>query len=366
MTVIEPATDEAWRGLTPALFEVKPGPEGVVMVIGPRGEPPGMLWGLGLLNQRRDSMGRHLGCPVLWCGPWAFLDATWRAAPDLWSVADIPKRLEVPERDAPLYPLEWIEPSGTLNLFLVQAARMAGKSDFQAARMSLEWFGQRRDVVSHPVAALWRCRLDLMTGHVRSEHLEALRTGWSTLGPEWRMRADAKLTIGEIRQINGDSRGALRACGIALARFKHSSDRFGGAHAHRALGHICVRIREPAMAEEHYGAALATFRHFSERRGEAHVLRGLGDLRLVTDRFTEARELYRQALAIYRDIGDRLGEANAQRSLGDLSALLEEVPSAEAAYQEALRLYREIGVPAGERVTAERLAALAGESTPPS
>ena len=40
-----------------------------------------MVAGLSLANQRRDTIVEELACPLLWCGPLEFLNATWERAP---------------------------------------------------------------------------------------------------------------------------------------------------------------------------------------------------------------------------------------------------------------------------------------------
>lgn len=361
VTVVEPTAEEAWRGLTPALFEAEPEADGVLMVIGRRLESEGMMWGLRLLNQRRDSIGRHLGCPLLWCGPREFLDATWRAAPDLWSVADVPKRLEPPGREPPPYPIEWVSMFEISTLYAMNAARLAERSEFAAARSAFEASGEHKLGGSRPIALVLQCRLDLVTGAVPLDQLGDMLAGWRRYGQglEWRERAHSELTLAEVRQLLGDLPGAAQSCRDALARFAYSGDRLGEAYAHRAMGHMHVRGRSLSVAYRHYSEALKIFRRFDHRRGVAHVLRGLADWCLMKDRFTEAHQFYEKALSTYRDLGDRLGEANVQSSLGDLAALLDEGTAAGAAcYLEALRIYREIGVPWGERLAEERLANL--------
>ena len=410
VTIIEPSTEEAWRGLTPALFQAQPGAEGVVMVLGSRGEPPGMMWGLGLLNQRRDSMGKHLGRPLLWCGPWSFLDATWRAAPDLWSVADVPKRLEAPGRAPPPYPFEWTGgevPQGlldklaevlsiprrqvldreprpplttTVTLLISHILIDAHRSYFSTAinrdvppsgavrerlpdllvvmnNQAIEQ-AQDKDTALVLVTALWLAGLGVNRSSTE------LLNAWDPLATSAltnRMRGVALAVKAQILACSGQYELARIPCEEAIPVLRSTQDTFSEAHALRVLGYVHGFEGRLVEAEGAYDAALALFRRLGLRRGEAHVLRGLGDLRLVTDRLTDARQLYERALALYREIGDRLGEANAQRSLGDLFFLLEDLDAADTAFREALRIYREIGILEGERVIPHRLAEVARE-----
>jgi AAA-like domain len=93
--VIQPEDDLAWEHLTAALLAARPAKGGVVMVIGSREPlPGGSHLGMRLVNEHRDSLVRHLGCPLLWCGPTSFLDFTWERAPDFWSIRSVDRQLE--------------------------------------------------------------------------------------------------------------------------------------------------------------------------------------------------------------------------------------------------------------------------------
>ena len=94
-TVVEPMDDDAWSVVTAALLDQQPDPAVAVALLGTRRASRGMQAGLRVLNQRRDTVGKHLDRPLLWCGPKEFLDATWGAAPDFWSIADVTRRFEV-------------------------------------------------------------------------------------------------------------------------------------------------------------------------------------------------------------------------------------------------------------------------------
>src|SRR5262249_54013263 len=107
-----PADEAAWSGVTATLLDVQPDPAGAVALLGTREASRGLRAGLRVLNQRRDTIARHLGRPLLWCGPKEFLDTTWGAAPDFWSIADVPRRFnEAPaglpqEKESPEVPHE--------------------------------------------------------------------------------------------------------------------------------------------------------------------------------------------------------------------------------------------------------------------
>ncbi len=102
--VVEPLDEPGWRAIVASVLD-DPQPANVVMVIGPHRMVPGMPAGLSLANQRRDTIVEELACPLLWCGPVEFLNATWERAPDLWSIRGMACRVEADARAAAESPL---------------------------------------------------------------------------------------------------------------------------------------------------------------------------------------------------------------------------------------------------------------------
>jgi tetratricopeptide (TPR) repeat protein len=93
--LVEPGDADGWRGLVARLDALPDKAKAnVVVVLGSDAATNVMGPGLRLLNQRRDSVARRLDRPLVWCGTKSFLDGTWQAAPDFWSVGDVTRRVE--------------------------------------------------------------------------------------------------------------------------------------------------------------------------------------------------------------------------------------------------------------------------------
>ncbi len=98
---VAPSTEEDLREIAAALIALRPASGDVVVFAGPPlidsdAVMPDLAYGLRLLNQRRDSIKRQLGVPLLWCGPRGFLAATAERAPDFWSIRDLGGKLLAP------------------------------------------------------------------------------------------------------------------------------------------------------------------------------------------------------------------------------------------------------------------------------
>lgn len=85
-TALELSEDAHWERLAGFLMGIDPTPSGIVMVIGPALLPERVAGPLSLVNQARDAIKKKLRRPLLWCGPRAFINATWENAPDFWSI----------------------------------------------------------------------------------------------------------------------------------------------------------------------------------------------------------------------------------------------------------------------------------------
>ncbi|MGK3992753.1 pentapeptide repeat-containing protein [Sorangium sp. So ce1024] len=96
--------DAAWDDLVAVLYGAEPEPRGVVILIGSDPPPAAAREGLRRLDQhqRRDTLSSRLGCPLLLCGPPAFLSLCRDEARDLWAVrAGEVHVVEEPAAEAP-------------------------------------------------------------------------------------------------------------------------------------------------------------------------------------------------------------------------------------------------------------------------
>lgn len=94
VTKLEYHDTDAWKNLSTQLSTAKPEPNGVVMVIAGGDLSDDLSLPLRLVNERRDSIAKHLQCPLLWCGSSEFLVQTGQQAPDFWSVRAVERKIE--------------------------------------------------------------------------------------------------------------------------------------------------------------------------------------------------------------------------------------------------------------------------------
>lgn len=92
--VYAPSDDGEWKSVAEWLLKAKPEKNGVVLVIGGGDLPDDLSLALRLVNERRDSIAKHLDCPLLWCGSSEFLVQTGHQAPDFWSARAVERRIE--------------------------------------------------------------------------------------------------------------------------------------------------------------------------------------------------------------------------------------------------------------------------------
>lgn len=251
--VVEPRDDAAWEALAPALLALRPAPTGVVLVIGGAKPPQGVYAGLRLLNQRRDSVVRHLGCPLLWCGPHEFLELTWERAPDFWSIRSVDRRLEAAivegvgaepaEGQGPLRALyEAARQQGDARNAARLAVRLAdaliGDGNTDAARALLDEALGKSDAETAPELLLRRARVERIRGEMAAATLtltEVVRCGVG------RLRAEGYVEIGEMLASTGSTARAEQAYRDALHEATAAGDRRSEGRALLRLGVLTAR-----------------------------------------------------------------------------------------------------------------------------
>jgi tetratricopeptide (TPR) repeat protein len=353
-SVIEPLDDDAWKNMVADLFAVTPADDRVVLLIGTREPAPGVYQGLHLLNQRRDSVARHLACPLLWCGPPEFIKLTWERAPDFWSIRALPLRLDVsPLRasEPPLWPAAWVaDPPERLRFMLHSALKQ--KDDRNAARIA----------ASLAEALVARSELD-----------EAEETLAKAAGPE------ASLTLGTIAALRGDRARAealfaqpvgpelegRRLIGLgnlhlqddrprAVASFQQASellaqsgDRANHAVALADLGVAALADGDFEEAEARLSTAVHVFREIGDERNEARALSKLGSVHLAQRDSRAACDHFEAALAIFRNLGDAHGEGEVLRRLARAYLELGDPEKARDDSERAISIAKDLGDEAG-------------------
>jgi tetratricopeptide (TPR) repeat protein len=349
-----------WSLVSAKLFHATVEASGVVMVIGTSVDEPQMNHGLRLLNQRRDSIARRLGRPLLWCGGRSVLDATWRYAPDLWSIAEVPRFLPAlsdvkrpPHQRgnrswtmskawsgksvAELWELfEDAKASGdrrhavSFGFSLVDA--LALQAQFNAARQvalqvreMAEALPPRKDLEHEKGAHFARAcvllgQLSAAMGALaegEQELVEALSLE-STKGI---LKADALEALGEILARTGRPVPAKRLLVEALDLYGQTADKHKIARARLAFGEVAWQLGRLEAAESSLGDALACYRAVGHRRGEARALLSRGWLSMQLTRFDAAETSFREALSLASAADDAIGEASAREGLGELALL---------------------------------------------
>lgn len=318
-TVIEPRDDDtAWEHLAASLLQAVPAPNGVVIVIGGRSPPQAVYRGLRILNQRRDTIVKHLRCPLLWCGPHSFLDLTWEQAPDFWSIRSIDRRLEPEPRPA-------------------ESARPVSKAE-QAAGPLRELFDAARAQGDKVNAARLGARLaDALIQSRAFEEAEAVleqvlpnlrepehaRPGFGSIDLEAEAEHDLWGTMllqqAEIARGRGNTIAAATRLSTVLLRT--TLDPHLRLRAQLAMASLYEDTGDAPGAQEAYAAALSSARELSDSRGEARALIGLGTIASRPGQKAEgALEPIERARVIAAQLGDAELEAAAIAALAGATA----------------------------------------------
>ncbi|WP_049949671.1 pentapeptide repeat-containing protein [Sorangium cellulosum] len=309
--VIEPRRDEAtWKDLVSALYKAEPEPRGVVVLVGSDPPPAAAREGLRLLNQhqRHDTLSSRLGCPLLWCGPPAFLALCREEAPDFWAIRTPEIRLaDEPSPGAP-------EPRA-----LEIAAHRPG-----AAACSLRAAPQG---AAEPAAELL---LRQATAERRRGHAVAAAATLGALlarpGAAPALRLRAQLEMAGLLEDGGDLAAAEASYREALALARQVEDREAEARALIGAFGIAARTGRAAEAE----APLAEARAIAERLGDraleasavaAQALAATGrhDAQKGRERISEAKALY--AADPQKDAASG-GGPGAERDVGHVDVLV--------------------------------------------
>lgn len=272
VTMIEPADETAWAELAPALLRAAPGPDGVVLVLAADGKERGIGRGLRLLNQRRDSVAKHLARPLLWCGPRAFLNRTWEGAPDFWSIRSVDHVLEpeatpelrmktMPPPPTPSSPPAAPEPDTAALGELFEVARAQGDTN-NAARLG---------------ARLAAAQIAAGADDLAEAVLETALKDLDGDGPDAaRLRADLGFVEADLHR----RRGSAVAAASTLTRMlsEPALDADLRLRARLALARVFLDARDFRSADRAYTQALDEARRLGDEARQAEVLAGRRDL----------------------------------------------------------------------------------------
>lgn len=302
--VIEPRDDAAWMGLLSTLLDARPAPEGVVMLIGTTEESAAMRAGLRLVNQRRDTLSRQLGCPLLWCGSAGFLDLTWQTAPDFWSIRAIDQRL-VEEENPPdtRSPEPRSPPSSS------PPPSPSGASEEESKRLR-RLFLAAREQGDHASATRLASRLvdALLAENSVDEAARVVDDVLAVVG-DGALTADLLLRRAAIERRLGHAFTAAATLGALQAR--PDTPPPTRLRAHLAMASLYEEAGDLVSAESTYRKALDLARSLAEPEAQARALVGAFGIAARTDRSAEAEAPLAEARAIAQRLGDLELESTA-------------------------------------------------------
>lgn len=329
--LVQPVDDAEWTQLVARILsasEDAAGPK-AVMVVGPARPTPGLYAGLRLVNQRRDSIAKALGRPLLWCGPQDFLKVTWERAPDFWSIRAMTVRFarwSEPVREAPLWPGAWVaDPPERLREMLALARRQGDERNAERVATALA------------EALVARGELD-----------EAAEVVTETRGAPSSMRM-VEAVVSAMRGAR-DSAAAI----LAEATWTTGLPELEGRRL-VALGNLELEAN-PEGAVARYEQARPLLHAAGDLANEAVAVANLGVASMAKGALEGAAALLEEALALARSAGDVRTEARILSKLGRVQLLQRDSRRACATLEEALERAIDAGDPRVEGEVLRRLA----------
>jgi tetratricopeptide (TPR) repeat protein len=358
--------DAEWRMLCDTLFSLQTRPETIVVLVGTGENTSDLRMGLHFVNTKRDSLARHLGCPLLWCGPPEFLNLTGEQAPDFWSIREIPQRIDVePDGSAPVIPMpslvEATAPPAEIRL-LFEAAK-AQKDWPNTARLGLRLAralagGNKMDeaqAAATDARALFEemqggrgakgaaeCEEVLgdvarATGNVEASwahYTKMLRAG-EQLGDE-HLTARAYHRQGMAAQAERDLDKAARLYKKALGLLGMLGDEHSTARTYDDLARIAWERRAIVAAEASSKEALARFEKLGDAHSAAVSYVRLGWIAKARLEFDAAKVCYEKARVMFEDLRDEHGVAETYFFQGEAAYENKDLAAAKACYEKAL------------------------------
>ncbi len=304
---------ESWLSLAAELERLGalPGTDRLFVVYGDEVTSHGQR-GLGLLNQLRDRLGTLLDAPLVWCGPARFLEGTWSAMPDFWSVRALPVRLAPAHVGAPKARLSerlWFraDPRGSLGVqALLDLARSQGDATASAA-ITLDL--AEALAADGNLGAAERLLDDTVVTTVEGARLQALLR--VALGQTVTPRPELGVQVSAaVAAANGDLVAADRLLTVAL----DSGVQDAALRAQR--GDVRAARGDLADADADWRAAAARFQAEGDGSALAVAEEALAEIAQASDRAWDASVHLQRAAAILRDQGDSTNEARIRALLG--------------------------------------------------
>ncbi|WP_219470747.1 tetratricopeptide repeat protein, partial [Nonomuraea rhizosphaerae] len=166
-----------------------------------------------------------------------------------------------------------------------------------------------------------------------------------------RAEATSICGLGAVSQFRGRHTQSLGHFKRALAMFLAADDPHGEAFARQAIGRVCLKSGNLAMASESLAQAMRLAQELGDAHREGCVCLQMGHLH-------KAMSFHRHALDIFESLGDRHCGAYALQSLAGLQAARGEWAPASAGLERSLEIFQTLGDRSGEAATTQMLGEL--------
>ncbi len=194
-----------------------------------------------------------------------------------------------------------------------------------------------------PDETRWRLLLGYASALAAQQDVGTARTAVEAIlddEPDPRTTARALTVLTDIRQMAGDSRGAIETAEAALEGWRALGDDRGAADALRSRGRIFMFLGDLEAADRDFSEALQAFSDAGDRRGEAWALQNLASIAFFRSDPERAEDRLDRSVAAFRELGDygglnwcegiRAWVRFTQGRLDDAEALaLEQLPETE-------------------------------------
>lgn len=146
------------------------------------------------------------------------------------------------------------------------------------------------------------------------------------------------ITLGDARQLLGESEAAETAYGQALEIARNTGDQQNEAIILYKLGYAQLDNSDPEGASANWEQALTLFRQQEKRDYEGKVLGGLGTAYGELAQWAEAMRFHTSALHIAREVGDETEQSLQLSNLAYAAVQAQDLAQAVLRYRQALHL----------------------------
>ncbi|MGZ4753815.1 MAG: adenylate/guanylate cyclase domain-containing protein [Acidimicrobiia bacterium] len=196
-----------------------------------------------------------------------------------------------------------------------------------------------------------------------SQAIRVVRRGFRTLaGIDQREALQARARLGAwyaaVRQAQGRSREAVRACHEAIDDAVASGNLAAEAHARFILDWAYVELGQPELAT-HSARALEIYEQLGDLEGQAGVLNNLGGFAYFEGHWDDAIALYERGRDTRLRTGNAVMAALASCNIGEVLTDQGRLEEAETAFRNALRVFRAAEYSYGIATAAQHLGRIA-------